>query len=168
MIAILRYAFLKNKRDGSLAAFLLGPIIMLSAPLLGVAAFLKGGPVYPLSLDPQWSAARTAANMAPAAMCAVAFFAALAGFWGFRSEIANRSIGSFVLAARPATIQTASALFGAAAGFAGYLGERPPHSSRSRVFSPLTPGTSCSTQQSCASVLRQSVPCWSRPFQSRG
>ena len=121
MIAILRYAFLKNMRDGSLAAFLLGPIIMLTAPLLGVATFQKGGLAYPLSMNPQWTAARSAAAIAPVALFIAALFASLAGFWGFRGEIVSRSMGSFVLAVRPVKIQIASALFGAAAGFAGYI-----------------------------------------------
>ncbi len=122
MIAILRYAFLKNLRDGSLAAFVLGPIIMLAAPLLGMVAFNKGGLADALSMDPRSSAARSAMVLAPVAMFIAAGFAALAGFWGFRSEVASRSMGSFVLAARPATIQTALTLFGAAAAFVAYLG----------------------------------------------
>ena len=121
MIAILRYAFLKNLRDGSLAAFLLGPIIMLTAPLLGVAAFTKGLVVYPLSIDAHLTPARSAAEMAPVTVFIAALFAALAGFWSFRGEIISRSMGSFVLAVKPVKIQIASTLFGAAAGFAGYI-----------------------------------------------
>lgn len=121
MIAILRYAFLKNMRDGSLAAFVLGPFIMLTAPLLGVAAFTKGLLVFPLSFEPQWSPARSAAGIAPVTVFVATLFAALAGFWGFRGEIISRSMGSFMLAVRPVKIQIASTLFGAAAGFAGYI-----------------------------------------------
>jgi hypothetical protein len=139
VIAILRYAFLKNMRDGSLAAFVLGPIIMLTAPLLGSAAFNKG-PAYPMTMDPHMSAARNAAMMAPAAVFIAALFAALAGFWSFRGEIVSRSMGSFVLAVRPVKIQIAAMLFGATAAFAGYLGTSaslftlmnalPPHPAR--------------------------------------
>jgi hypothetical protein len=121
VIAVLRYAFLKNLRDGSLAAFVLGPFIMLTAPLLGVAAFTTGLRMFPLSIDPQWSPARSAAEMAPVTVFIAALFAALAGFWGFRGEIVSRSMGSFVLAVRPVKIQIAATLFGAAAGFAGYF-----------------------------------------------
>jgi len=121
MMAILRYAFLKNMRDGSLTAIVLGPMILLVASLLGVAAFEKGTSMYPLTIDPHSSAARSAAIMAPIVVFASAFFAAMAGFWSFRSEIASRSMGSFILAARPITIQSASTLFAAAAGFAGFL-----------------------------------------------
>ena len=121
MIAVLRYAFLKNMRDGSLAAFILGPIIMLTAPLMGVAAFTRDLRVYPLSISPQWSAARSAAEMMVPMLFIAALFAALAGFWAFRGEIVSRSMGSLVLALRPVKIQTATMLFGAAAGFAGFL-----------------------------------------------
>lgn len=122
MIAILRYALLKNMRDGSLAAFFLGPIVMLSAPLVGVAAFTKDLRVYPLSISPQWTAARSAAEMTIPMLFLAAFFATLAGFWGFRGEIVSRSMGSLVLALRPIQIQAATMLFGAVAGFAGFLG----------------------------------------------
>jgi hypothetical protein len=121
VIAILHYAFLKNMRDGSLAAFVLGPFIMLTASLLGVAVFTKGLLAYPLSLDANWSPARSAAEIAPVTVFIAALFAALAGFWGFRGEIVSRSLGSFVLAVRPVKIQLASTLFGAAAGFGGYI-----------------------------------------------
>lgn len=122
MIAILRYAFLKNLRDGSLAAFLLGPIVMLAAPLLGIGLLSRESSVYPLTLDARYSAARSAATIAPVVLFISAFFSALAGFWSLRGEYVSRSMGIFVLAQRPAKIQAAAALFGAAAGFAGFIG----------------------------------------------
>jgi hypothetical protein len=121
VIALLRYAFLKNLRDGSLAAFILGPVIMLTAPLLGAAVFNKG-PAYPMRMDDHISAARNAAMMAPATVFIAALFAALAGFWSFRGEIVSKSMGSFVLAVKPLKIQLAAMLFGGGAAFAGYLG----------------------------------------------
>lgn len=122
MIALLRYAFLKNMRDGSLAAFVLGPMVMLTASLVGVAAFTKDLRVYPLSISPQWTAARSAAAISLPMLFIAALFASLAGFWGFRGEIVSRSMGSLVLALRPMKIQAATMLFGAFAGFAGFLG----------------------------------------------
>lgn len=122
MIALLRYAFLKNLRDGSLAAFILGPVIMLTAPLLGAALFGEGGPRFPARMDWTMSAARNAAMMAPATVFIAALFASLAGFWSLRSEIISKSIGTFVLAVRPLKIQIAAMLFGAGAAFAGYIG----------------------------------------------
>jgi hypothetical protein len=122
MMAILRYAFLKNLRDGSLAAFILGPIIMLTAPLLGSAFFGEGGPRFPAKMDMTMSAARNAAMLAPATLFITALFASLAGFWSLRSEIISKSMGTFVLAVRPVKIQIAAMLFGAGAAFAGYIG----------------------------------------------
>jgi hypothetical protein len=121
MMAVLRYALLKSMRDGSLVAFTLGPVIMIGSALLGVALFTEGAHALPLTISPQWSAARTAAEIAPVNMFVGALFACLAGFWGFRGEVVSKSMGTFLLAVRPLTIQTAATIFGAAAGFAGYI-----------------------------------------------
>ena len=121
MMAVLRYALLKSMRDGSLVAFALGPVIMVGAAVLGIALFARGTHTYPLTITPEWSAARTAAEIAPVNMFIGAVFACLAGFWSFRGEVVSKSMGAFILAVRPISIQTATTIFGATAGFAGYI-----------------------------------------------
>jgi hypothetical protein len=166
MMAILRYAFLKNMRDGSLAAFIIGPVLMLVAPLLGVSMVEKRGFVYPLTMNPHWTGVKTAAEVVPITFSVVALFGALAGFWGFRGEIVTRSIGSFVLAVRPIRVQIAAALFGASAGLAGFfatsvllfglIGSIPPHPLR--VVADATILCLCAASAGSLMVVIQSEP----------
>jgi hypothetical protein len=166
MMAILRYAFLKNMRDGSLAAFILGPVIMIVAPLLGVSIVEKRGIVYPLSMNPHWTGVKTAAEVVPITLTVLALFGALAGFWAFRGEIVTRSIGSFVLAVRPIRVQIAAAIFGASAGLAGFLatsvllfgliGSIPPHPLR--VVADATILCLCAASAGSLVVIIQSEP----------
>ncbi|GEM_PF-5356404 len=103
MIAILHYALLKGTRDKSTVIFLLTPITMVVASLIGVVV-ASGHPSFPLYYSLDWTPAQNASQVAfISTMCTVCF-ASLSGFWMFRSEVATRAIGSFVLAKRPIVI----------------------------------------------------------------
>jgi hypothetical protein len=121
VIALLRYAFLKGLRDSSLFAFILIPMMFPVAALLGVTLG-KGRLLYPLYMSPQFSPQQNAtlAGQITTAVCLL--FTVITAFWTFRSEIATRSVGSFLLAARPLTLSLALILFAAAIGLAGWIG----------------------------------------------
>jgi hypothetical protein len=120
VIAILRYAFLKSMRDGSLAAFLIMPIFMPAAALFG--ATIGKGMRYPLYMNVEYSPVQNATLVAEIATAIFMMFSALPAFWTLRSEIASRAIGSFFFAARPATAIAALILFAAGIGVTGWLG----------------------------------------------
>lgn len=120
MIALLRYALLKSRRDHSLTGFLMVPIIVPVAALAGVT--LGKGWHYPFFMDQRLSPVQNATFAANISMAAAILFASIAAFWTFRPEILSKSIGSFVFAARPLTIAMSLILFGAAIGFFGWIG----------------------------------------------
>jgi len=120
MIALLRYLYLKSARDSSLFAFLFVPALMPVAALSGVT--LKHGLQYPFYMDALYTPVQNATLAATIAMGTSVLFASIASFWTLRAEITTRSIGSFLLAARPLTIALALILFAAAIGLAGWVG----------------------------------------------
>lgn len=120
MRAMLHYAFLKNVREHTIWAFLLGPLVLLGAPLLGVAveASLDGRRVYPLAL-PGSTVSDMERMFVLAAASVVVAAAGAAAFWCFRSDIANRSLSFMLLALpRPVIAAAAAVAFGWCAGLA--------------------------------------------------
>ncbi len=139
MIAILHYALLKGMRDKSTVIFLLTPITMATASLLGVVA-ASGHPTFPLYYSLEWTPAQNAYQVAfISTMCAVCF-ASLSGFWMFRSEVATKAMGSFVLAKRPILIIMAMILYSSAIAVISWVmamgaarvltGAQPPNAGR--------------------------------------
>jgi hypothetical protein len=104
MTGLLRYAFLKNSRDGSLITLLVAPTAMTVLPMLVVSLFDRSISHIPAE----------AAQILPITISSL--MAALASFLVFRTEIANHAIGSFVLATRPVTVPLASILYGSLIG----------------------------------------------------
>ena len=123
MIAILHYLSLKTFRDRSAVTLLLFPAVALGAPLLVVAAFelIRGRGVYPLTFDSRIPPKAMAEMLMTSGSMGSVFVAGLAAFWFLRSEVANRSIGSLVLATRPFLVALSSALYGATVGFMAFL-----------------------------------------------
>jgi len=119
MIALLRYLYLKSARDSSLIAFLLIPALVPVAALSGVT--LKGHLQYPFYMDALYTPVQNATLATTIAMGTSVLFAGIASFWTLRAEIATRSVGSFLFAARPITIALALILFAATIGLAGWL-----------------------------------------------
>lgn len=122
-MALLHYLALKTTRDRSVVALLLFPVIAGSAPLLGVAAYqlVRGRPVYPMTFDPRVPPAETAFVLMTTGAMASVFMAGIAAFWFLRVEVADRSIGSLVLAARTHLVSLSVTLYGAAVGFAAFV-----------------------------------------------
>jgi hypothetical protein len=121
VIALLRYAYLKGLRDSSLFAFILIPMMFPVAALVGVTLG-KGRLLYLLYMNAQFSPQQNAtlAGQITTGICVL--FTVITAFWTFRSEIATRSVGSFLLAARPLKLSLALILFAAAIGLAGWIG----------------------------------------------
>jgi len=114
VIAVLRYAFLKTSRDGSLVAFLVFPVLAAIGPWLGVTLGSRFGESGP---GPKEMAEMSAMMGGTVAISLASMFA----FWTFRGEIASRSIGAFLFASRPLTIVIALIIFGTVGGFAAML-----------------------------------------------
>jgi hypothetical protein len=121
--AMLHYALLKSLRERSLWAFVFAPVMLLGAPLLGIAAeaAIDGRRVHPILLSGTSLLNSERMYLAAAAGAAVAA-AAAAAFWCFRSEAANRSLSFMLLALpRPAVAPLTAALFGWCSGAAAFL-----------------------------------------------
>jgi hypothetical protein len=123
VIALLRYAILKSLRDGTLAALLLAPAVMVLAPLLGVSAFhaIRGQGTYPLELDPNMPPAATAMGISLAGAIISTLGSGLAAFWLFRREVATHTLGSLMLAARSRTIVLSAVAYAATGGIGAFL-----------------------------------------------
>jgi hypothetical protein len=121
VIALLRYAYLKSLRDSSMIAFV-GLLMMFPVAALGGATLGKGHLHFPFYMDAQFSPVQNAtlAGQMTTGLCVL--FTVITAFWTFRPEIATRSIGSFLFAARPLTVTVALILFAAAIGLAGWIG----------------------------------------------
>ncbi len=111
MMALLRYAFLKSKRDGSLAAWLVWPILTGVGWRVAITIMAMPQGYDTVIRDPH--AVHDLRMMAGATAW---FLAALSAFWTFRGETATRSIGAFLFAARPLTIAVSLVVFGTAIG----------------------------------------------------
>lgn len=121
MMALLRYAFLKSMRDGSLPAFLFLPMLVPSGALAGVT-LAKGQWHYPFYMNVQYTPVQNATLAATIVMALSVFLSGIPAFWTFRPEIETRSIGALLLAARPVTIALALILFAASIGLLGWMG----------------------------------------------
>ena len=125
MIAMLRYAYIKGLRDSSLIAFVIIPMLFPLAAMSGITLDLKltkGHPIYPMVMDVHFTPEQNAkmAGQFTSGICVL--FAVITAFWTFRTEIATRSVGSFLFATRPLTLALALVLFAAAIGLAGWIG----------------------------------------------
>jgi hypothetical protein len=147
VIAILRYAFLKSRRDGSLAAFLIMPIFMPMAALCG--ATMAKGLRYPLFMNVEYTPVQNATLVADVATVVFIVFSALPAFWTLRSEIASRAIGSFLFGVRPLTAVLALILFAAAVGVTGWLGAVLMIGALTSAFPPDLPMRALQVVLSC-------------------
>lgn len=122
MIALLRYAVLRSSRESLLYALLFGPSAMLTSPILVTATylFLTGHGIYPMSMTSLTPAAN-ARLVGEIGRFLCSLSAGFAGFAIFRQEMANRSLGFFLLAVRPRAIILAATIYGVIAALAGLL-----------------------------------------------
>ena len=123
MIALFRYAYFKSVRDHLLAALLLTPPMMVFAPLFGLgllAAITRHGG-FPFVLGPQNAPGTTATLLSSAAVTIATLVAGVGAFMIFRTEVATRAIGLFLLAGRTRAVAATAAIYGAAAGIVSYL-----------------------------------------------
>jgi hypothetical protein len=121
MRALLRYAILKSAREKLLAALLVAPAVMLVAPFLGgLAAAALMGPGSALR-PKDFGTTQWAGMMATVGAVISSLSAGVGGFWIFRREMANHSLGSFALASRPHAIALAATIYGTAAGMLSFL-----------------------------------------------
>jgi hypothetical protein len=116
VIALLHYAFLKGMRDRSLPIFVLITPAQVAAMLIG-AAVLNRHLRYPLMMD-----FVSTQDLVTFSIVLPWTVASLSAFWTFRSEVATKAIGSFVIASRPMTIVAALVVFAAATAIGGVLG----------------------------------------------
>jgi hypothetical protein len=122
MKALLRYMIVKSARERFLAWILFAPAVLVFAPVGGllVRSLLIGQRVYPFSFEDTSHDATMVVFIRLAIMVAV-IDGGIAAFWILRKEIADRSIASFVLAAKPLTIWIVAILYGTAAGLLASL-----------------------------------------------
>lgn len=123
MIPLLRYAFLRSSRESLLYSLLFGPGVMLISPLLVIAVFLffRGQATYPMSLDDNLTPEETARLAGEIGRILCVLSASFASFLIFRQELANRSLGFFLLAIRSRSVVLAATVYGVLAGFSGLL-----------------------------------------------
>jgi hypothetical protein len=123
MRALFRYVFLKSSRDRSLLSFTIAPGVMIAAPMLGIAVvdMFRGRGRYPLTLDVRTTVESTALGMTITAAVMAIIMAGIAGFWLFRVEISNHSIGTVVIAIRARVITLVAALHAAIIGITAFL-----------------------------------------------
>ena len=121
MSALLRYAIMKSMRDHLLAGLLLAPLVLASAPMLGMAvgSMFRGEPVYPFHV-PESSPQGTFDTFGVVAMIVSALVAGIGAFWIFRSEIASRAVHFFFLAHPPRAVSATSAIYGFVVGLLAY------------------------------------------------
>lgn len=101
MIALLRYLYLKNLREGWIAGMLAGPALLLVAPAViffGKAA-LNGTLTFPIQVDGNTAAGLEGIGIALA--FAIAGGACAGGFVSFAREASSGALGSIMLATRP-------------------------------------------------------------------
>jgi len=115
MIALLRYAFLKGMRDRSLPIFFLLEPAQVAAMLIGYSV-MNRHLHYPLIMPGD------VGDVVGFSVLFPSFVATLSAFWTFRSEVATRAIGSFVVASRPSTVVVALVVFAAATAIGGLIG----------------------------------------------
>lgn len=123
MIALLHYALLKSSRERFLYALIFSPAIMILAPLLGVTGYhaFRRETIFPVTFDLRQSALSTSREMTIVSVVLCSLAAAGGGFWIFRREAANRSLGFLALAVRPQAIAVAATIYGALAGAVSFL-----------------------------------------------
>jgi hypothetical protein len=120
MMAILRYAILKTRRDGTFWIFLLVPGFIPAASLIGSSFHRATGFTYPLVMESSWNATRNATLAASIATVMCALISAVPAFWALRAEVASKSIGSIALAVRPIVIVLSTILYSTAIAFLGW------------------------------------------------
>lgn len=123
MTALLRYAFLKTAREQLLAGLLLAPTVIFLAPLTGIAIYMAaiGRPFFPFVLHPEFPPPETARIFGEVLLALGALVAAIVAFRVFRSEVAVRGLGCFILASPPPALAAATTLFGTLVGTVAYL-----------------------------------------------
>lgn len=121
MSAFVRYALLKSRRDDFLLPIVLGPVVLLGAPMIGlmIRTLVLHRRAFPVEI-PGSTGAHTLMLPYFAAVFAAAA-AAAASFWLFRDEIAHQSLTAFLLATHPGKIVGAAVLYGTACAAASFV-----------------------------------------------
>jgi len=121
VIAILRYMTIKSMRDRSFFGFILLPWMLPPLALIGGSISHKHIQ-FPLTLDPNLSAAGNATLLTGLTGGMIFVLASVVSFWMLRPEVAARSLGSFIFAVRPVTIIASLTVFATLLGIAGWIG----------------------------------------------
>lgn len=123
MRALVRYAFLKSSRDTSLLSLTVAPTVMVVSLMLGIIGYqmLRGEARYPMTFDARTTPQATALALLQGSTFGAVVMAAIAGFWLFRTEIGNHSIGTMVIAIRARAISAVATLHGAIIGTSAFL-----------------------------------------------
>ena len=121
MSAFVRYALLKSRRDDFLLPIVLGPVVLLGAPMIGlmVRTLILRHHAFPVEIPGSTGAHSLMLPYFAAVLASGA--AGAASFWLFRDEIAHQSLAAFLMAVHPGRIVGAAILYGtvcAAASFA--------------------------------------------------
>lgn len=119
MIALLHYAVLKTRRDGSFFLFLFAPAVVIAA-LLGTS-IVELRFEYPLALSRHMSAMQNARALATMVGGTAIMFGLISAFWTLRAEIATRAIASFVVASRSAAVIASLIVFGMLTAIAAWI-----------------------------------------------
>lgn len=128
MIALLRYFTLKSVRDRSLITFIAFVVLVPTGTVLfpsligSVVPFRHAPPLrYPFSMSIEMSPAETANTAGEISTIGAMLLATLPAFWILRLEIASRSVGSLICAARPMTIIGAVVAFASGIAVVGWI-----------------------------------------------
>ncbi len=119
MIALLHYAVLKTRRDGSLFLFLFAPAMVIAALLGTSIAELRFE--YPFALSRHMTQMQNAKLLTSIVGAGALMFGIISAFWTYRAEIATRSIASFVVASRPVTVIAALIVWGTLTVIAAWI-----------------------------------------------
>jgi hypothetical protein len=114
---------LKGTREHFLTALLFAPSMLVFAPMLvlGVIAMVRGQQVYPLTIGAGMTPEASSKVFSDIVLMLSGIIAGAGSFWVFRSEMASRGTGLFILARRPLSVVMATTTFGTASGVAAFV-----------------------------------------------
>lgn len=121
MIAILRFLWLKGRRDSTIVGFTFVPAVIPLAACLGVTLSARHF-TYPMYLNAGSTPADNAALACTISMFMAILFGGIASFWALRGDIASRSVNAFVFGVRPAKIALTLIVFGTLNALIGWIG----------------------------------------------
>ena len=121
MSAFVRYALLKSRRDDFLLPIVLGPVVLLVAPMIGlmVRTLILHHRAFPVEIP---GSTGTHSLMLPYFAAVLASGGAgAASFWLFRDDIAHQSLAPFLLATHPGRIVGVAVLYGTVCAVASFV-----------------------------------------------